>query len=193
METKTKMSPIAGWRAYARLHEAQTDPRRKAMAANMMDHYKWEVLGRSDLVLKGVAPDAHYQIYADKAIYLTGHDEIRTFYQSLLDSGSNVFDMDVKYLSVDDESVSGFGIWTTVYPGSDLMSEGGIVHSDDVDDPDGRYLVSQPQMWVLPFNHDAVPLLLGEIAFQHPEPISIRKLEPGEEVFSPVTEEMFTL
>ena len=187
------LDQLDGWRSYARLHAEQTDPRRKAMLANMMDHYKWEVLGQPDRLLGGIDPDAHYRFYGltSGIMEMRGHAEIRAFYQSLVDTGANVLNMDVHYLFVNDEAVAGHGVWHQVYRGADLMSEGGIAYSPDADDPDGRYLISQPQGWFMPYSDDETPLLLGEIVYLNTEPLAMRKLDEGEEVFNEVTEKDF--
>jgi hypothetical protein len=194
MPEQTMMDQLKGWRTYARLHDEQTDPRRKAMVANMMDHYKWEVLGQPDRLLEGLHPDTHYRFYglAGGTRELRGRSEVRAFYQSLKDSGANVLQLDIHHLLVDDEAVAGYGVWHQVYTGAAATGEGSLIKSDEIDDPDGRYLISQPQAWFMPYSDDEVPLLLGEIVFFNSEPLTVRKLADGEEVFGDLTEDMFT-
>lgn len=95
------LDQIEGWRHYARLHAKETDPRRKAMLANMLDHVKWEILGEPDRLLDGVHPDAVYSFYGlgGDALVMKGHDEIRPFYQQMADTGGNVLKQDVDNLT----------------------------------------------------------------------------------------------
>lgn len=188
------LDQVAGWTAYARLHAVEENPRRKAMLANIMEHYKWEVLGEPDRLLEGVHPDAVYSFYGfgGEAIVMKGHDEIRPFYQHMAETGANVLQQDVDHLLLNDEVISGHGVWHQVQPGRDLLG-GGTATSDVVVDPDGRYLISQRYAWFLPYSDDEVPMLMGEIVYFHPPLLSIRKLAPGEEVFGKLTEDMFVL
>jgi len=189
------LDQIGGWAAYARLHKAQTSPRRQAMLANMMDHVKWEILGEPDRLLEGVHPEAEYRFYGlgGDALVMTGHEQIRPFYQQMADTGGNVLQQDVDHLVIDDDVIVGHGVWHHVMPGTELTGEGLSARNDAVDDVDASYLVSQRYAWFLPYSHDEVPLLLNEIVYFHPPLLAIRKLAPGEVVFEQVTEDMFTL
>lgn len=70
------LDQVKGWASHAHLQAAEMDPRRKAMLANIMHHYKWEVLDVPDNLLGGVHPDAHYRFYGlgPQAIDYRGHD-----------------------------------------------------------------------------------------------------------------------
>jgi hypothetical protein len=188
-----KLDEIKGWRAYAELRETETNPRRRKMLANMMDHYKWECLGEPDKLLEGVHPEAHYRFYGGpEVLHIRGHDEIRAFYQGMADSGANRLQLDVDNMLVDDEVVSAHGTWHQVQYGHTLQGDG-LATSDVVDDPDARYLTSQRMAWFMPYSDDEEPLLTAEIVFFHPAPLEVRKLAEGEEVFGKLTEDMFRL
>lgn len=124
---------------------------------------------------------------------MKGHDEIRPFYQQMADSGGNVLQQDVDNLLVDDEAVAGHGVWHHVMPGSELTGDGLSASHEAVDDLHANYLVSQRYAWFMPYSHDEVPMLLGEIVYFHPPLLDIRKLAPDEVVFESITEDMFTL
>lgn len=182
-----------GWRSYAELHARQTSPRRRAMMANIMEHYKWECLGEVKHLVASVHPDAHYIFYGlGKIVEFRGHDAIAAFYQNLADTGANTLQLDIEHVLVDDEVISAAGVWHQVQMGSELMGEG-LASSSEVDDPEGRYLTSQRMAWFFPYSEGDEPLLLGEHVYFHPEPVAIRKLADGEEVFGPLTEDMFRL
>lgn len=139
------LDQIEGWRAYARRHAVEENPRRKAMLANIMEHYKWEVLGEPDRLLEGVHPDAVHSFYGlgGDAFVIKGHQDIRKFYQNMADTRANVLQQDVDHLLVDDDVIAGHGVWHQVHPGRELLSGEGVTKSDRVDDPDARYLTSQ--------------------------------------------------
>lgn len=189
------LDQIEGWAAYARLHATETSPRRKAMLANMMDHYKWEVLGEPRRLLEGVHPDAVYHFYGlgGDAVEMHGHSEIEPFYEQLAATGANILQQDVDNLLLDDEVLAGQGVWHHVMPGKELTGEGLSAPHPTVDDVSADYLVSQRYAWFMPYSADEVPLLMGEIVYFHPPLLSVRKVEPGEVLFEKVTEEMFTL
>jgi hypothetical protein len=171
------------------------DPRRAAMVRVMMDHYKYEVLGQPDGVMKTLVPDPHYRFYglSSGIVELHGLTEVRSFYEELAASGANVLQFDVDYLLIDDTCISGFGAWHQVYRGETVMAEGGLVSTSKITDPDGRYLIKQTMAWFFPYNSDEDPKLLGEIVFFNSEPLSVRKLDEGEEVFAPITEDDFVV
>lgn len=182
-----------GWASYRDAWQRETNPRRKAILAVMMEHIKWEVLGQPDRILESVSPDAVYRFYGlGNTTEMHGKVEIRAFYQGLADSGANVLQLDIEHLGVNDWGIAAHGIWHQVYPGSALTGEGGLVRSDDVDDPSARYLVSQRMAWFFPFTDDASPMLLGEIVYFEQAPCGIRKLAVGEELFGEVNEASFT-
>lgn len=181
-----------GWARYRDAYLAETRPRCKAILAQMMEHIKWEVLGKPDGVLKTVAPGAVYRFYgAGKPLEWHDTGEIRGFYQGLADSGANVLQLDIEYLAVADWGLAANGVWHQIYPGSQLTG-GGLVTSDQVDDVNAKYLVSQRMSWFFPFNHEDPPRLTAELVYLESTPCAIRKVAPGEEVFGTVTEASFS-
>ena len=189
-----KLDQLKGYRDYARFADEQTDPRHEKIVRVMMEHYKWEVLGQPDGVMKTLVPDPHYRFYGLRSSFeLRGLAEVRPFYEELATSGANVLQLDMEYLLVNDTCLAGSGVWHQVYRGETVMAEGGLVSSDQITDPDGRYLLSQAMGWFMPFNSDEEPLMLGELVYLHSEPLSVRKLAEGEEVFEPVTQADFAL
>lgn len=181
-----------GWVSYRDAHARAQDPRHRAILAVMMEHIKWEVLGQPDRILESVSDDAVYRFHGLAATTeMHGKAEIRAFYQGLADSGANVLQLDIEHLAVGDWGLAAHGIWHQVYPGAALTGDGGLVHSDSVDDPAASYLVSQRMAWFFPFTADDAPLLLGEIVYFEQSPCDIRKLEPGEMVFDEVSEALF--
>ena len=182
-----------GWLAYRDAWLAETNPRRKAILAVMMDHIKWEVLGQPDRILESVSPDAVYRFYGlETTTEMHGLTEIRAFYQGLADNGANVLQLDIEHLAVADWGIAAHGIWHQVYPGTSLTSEGNLVRSDAIDDPAASYLVSQRMAWFFPFTPENPPLLLGEIVYFEQSPSAIRKLLPGEVVFGELNESVFS-
>ncbi|MEZ5596887.1 MAG: hypothetical protein R3E84_10910 [Pseudomonadales bacterium] len=189
----TRLDVRKGWAAYKAAHDVETNPRRRAILEVMMDHIKWEVLGQPDRILESVSPEAVYRFYGLSATTeMHGKDAIRGFYQGLADSGANVLQLDIEHLAVGDWGLAAHGVWHQVYPGSALAGDGGLVHSDQVDDVHARYLVSQRMAWFFPFTNDDPPLLLGELVYFEQTPFGVRKLAPGEEVFDEVTEGSFS-
>lgn len=181
-----------GWATYRAAWARETNPRHRAILEVMMEHIKWEVLGRPERILESVSPEAVYRFYGlGSTTEMHGKEAIRGFYQGLADSGANVLQLDIEHLAVADWGLSAHGVWHQVYPGSALTGDGGLVRSDAVDDPGARYLVSQRMAWFFPFTADDPPLLLGEIVYFEQAPFGLRKLAPGEEVFGPVTEASF--
>lgn len=101
-----------GWDADDQAAQKTDDPRHKAILEQMKDHLKWEVLGRPDKVPETVAPDGIYQFYGlGSSIELGNFDEIRAFYQGMVDDGTNVLQLDIDHLAVADWGLSAHGTW----------------------------------------------------------------------------------
>ena len=174
-----------GWDAYDQAARKADNPRHKAILETMKEHYKWEVLGRPDKVLETVAEEGVYKFWGlGSYVELGNFEEIRGFYQSMVDDGTNVLQLDLDHLAVADWGLAAHGTWHQAFPGSKVP----VV---EVDDPEASYLVSARLAWFFPFTDGAYPKLISELVYFDPMPTAVRKLDPSERLYDELSEDLF--
>jgi hypothetical protein len=179
-----------GWRAYDDAQKATDNSRHKAILETMKDHIKWEVLGHPEKVLETVADGGSYHFYGlGDYIEFPDYESIKGFYQSMVDNGTNVLQLDIDHLAVADWGIAAHGTWHQAFPMADLPDK--LPNGFVPDDADARYLVSSRLAWFFPFTEDEVPKLISEIVYFDPVPTAIRKLDADEVLYETLDETVF--
>jgi len=101
-------------------------------------------------------------------------EQTRDFYLSIFDGGSNVMELQVDRLSVDDWGIAGDGMIHIIYPGKGISAMG-----FEIDDEDAQYLFSARQAFFLPYVDG---LMAGEDTYIDWAGVRIAKLAPADVV-----------
>jgi hypothetical protein len=109
-----------------------------------------------------------------------GRRATKAFYQSIFDNGTNVLQLEIERLTVDDWGISGDGIIRIIYPGRALVPLG-----LEIDDVSAHYLLNLRQAFFLPYENS---LMAGEDTYADMAGATVAKLDPTEVV---KTEEAF--
>jgi hypothetical protein len=154
-----KIDPYRMWRLLEDRIAQESNPLHRRQLETIVTHMKGEAMGDIDHILTTVSPDAVYVFYGlpeTKPQLFRGHDEIRTFYNAMLDQISVNQELCVDRVVVDDHCVVTEGVTRTALRGRTLAAAGIAV-----DDVDAYYYSEGRSLVIWPFD-PVTGLLLGE-------------------------------
>jgi len=171
-----KIDPLKGWHRYTELMNAETDPRRKAMLANMRYHLKYECLGDHE-IFNTMIPEPDYRFYPTFGVStIKGMGPVKEFYYNMWDSEQSLVELKINYCAAADWGVACAGEWLQQIPGKTLIADG----NTDVD-ADAWYLSHAHLSWFFPFEEiDGKMLLVGEICYIDGEGATLTKLDDSD-------------
>src|SRR5205823_2794168 len=148
---------------------------------NFRAHMRAEISCDLPAIMATMTANPVYHLYgAPPDAAPRGREATAAFYQSIFDNGTNVLQLDIDRLSVDDWGIAGDGMIRIIYPGRVLQGMG-----LEVDDPDAHYLLNLRQAFFLPYIDG---FMAGEDTYADMNNAAVEKLDPSDVV---TTEECF--
>jgi len=154
-----KIDPYRMWRLLEERIGKETNPLHRRQLETIVKHMKGEAMGDIDYILTTVSPDAVYVLYGLPGTppqLFHGHDEIRGFYNAMLDAISVNQELCVDRVVVDDQCVVTEGVTRTALRGRTLAAAG-----VPVDEIDAYYYSEGRSLVIWPFD-PVTGLLTGE-------------------------------
>lgn len=170
------IDPTLTWRAVEARLARESDPRRRRLLENLLEHMHAEAAGDLDRLLATLAPDPQYHqwgaVPGDAGP--KGPAAVAEFYRAFIASGATNLEYDVERLVVDDDCIATDGIMRIVYPGEALRAAG-----RPVDDADGFYLYETRMAVFYPYDDQG--RMVGEDTYVGSDGFaSLRRLAPDE-------------
>ena len=170
-----KIQPRRSFEAVDDLIARTTNAAHIAMLENFRAHMRAEISCDLPAIMATMTEDPVYHSYGAAAD--TGpksRTETEAFYQSIFDNGTNVLELEIDRLSVDDWGIAGDGTIRIIYPGRALRPLG-----MSVDDVDAHYLLTLRQAFFLPYRDG---LMAGEDTYADMAGARVEKLDPNDVV-----------
>lgn len=150
-----------------------TDERRRRALSIVIEHMKAEAVPDLDGLMRTLTAGPDYHFWTDGQDHgPKTYDGVRGYYQTFVESRSNILEFDIDRLVVDERCVVTEGYLRQIYPGSYAAQLG-----FPVDDPAADYLIVFRQLLLWPIDDEG--LIIGEDSY-HSGPAEIRKLSREE-------------
>jgi hypothetical protein len=170
-----RIQPKRSFEAVDMLLERTENPAHRVMLENFRAHMRAEISCDLDSIMNTMTAAPVYHSYgAPVDGGPKDREQTRAFYLSIFDAGSNVIELEVDRLSVDDWGIVGDGTIHIIYPGKGVSAMG-----FDIDDEDAQYLFSARQAFFLPYVDG---LMNGEDTYIDWAGARVTKLDPTDVV-----------
>ena len=156
-----KINPHDSWLPLE-ARAAQTDnPRHKKLLLEVRDHMEHEIKGELEPLMNTLTAEPVYHFWGGlQNMVLEGRDAVRGFYQGMIATGGQQFEVVVEKIVVDDDSVVTEGRVRQVYRGAALSALGMTEAAGAPLNEDALYLSDAQLITVWPADPDGK--LIGE-------------------------------
>ena len=176
-----KLDPTKTWSAVEAAYEAEANPRYKQLLKHVRDHMKTEVCGEIEPLMDTLTGEPQYHIWGqgpDRGP--KGRIAVRTFYESLIASGGNLFEFNVEKIMVDANTVVTEGRLRNTHAGDQLLAAGVPEVNGEPVESAAKYVSNAQLLTVWPADPNGK--LIGEDIYFGSNPFDqLEKLLPGEE------------
>jgi hypothetical protein len=150
--------------------ETTTNPRHRQMLQVVIDHGKAEAVGDVDALLDSLSAEPQYRLWSQgRDVGPKGRDEIRTFYEDFVASGSGFFESRKVRIVVDDDAIVTENVMRGIVPGTVAQRRGYAI-----DDVDGHYVVTNRTVIFWSFDEEGA--LVGEDSYASSDITDIQRV-----------------
>lgn len=167
--------PDRSWEALERRMETETDPRRRALLAQVRDHMRTEIKGQLEPLMATLTDEPRYHFHGlGFDMGPKGREAVHDFYRDMIEGGGNRFMFDIQRIVVDDHAVVTEGFMRTSTRGADLLASGVTEVEGSPVESDADYIAESLILTVWPADDEG--RLIGEdIWFGSPPNSNLRK------------------
>ena len=167
--------PERSWEALERRMETESDPRRRALLAQVRDHMRTEIMGQLEPLMATLTDEPRYHFRGlGFDMGPKGREAVHAFYRDMIAGGGHRFMFDIQRIVVDDDAVVTEGLMRTCTRGAYLIASGVTEVDGSAVEADAEYLAESLILTVWPA--DAEGRLIGEdIWFGSPPNSNLRK------------------
>jgi hypothetical protein len=161
-----KIEPHHSWLALEQHAAELSNPRHKGLVTEVRNHMEFEIKGQIEPLMGTLTAQPIYHFWNDEPFVVEGYDAVYGFYENLIASGSNQFQVVVERIVVDDGAVITEGQVKQVYAGAVLNAAGTTQIGDEPVAAEDLILTTTQLLTVWPGDPDGK--LIGEdIYFGH--------------------------
>ena len=132
------IDPHQSWLALEKRAATEQDPRLCQLLNKVRDHMEFEIKGDLEPLMNTLIDEPVYHFWNENPFVLRGSDQVRDFYQNMIASGRNQFEIVVERIVVDQDAVVTEGQVRQVYGGEVAQAMGATevggkpIQSDDL-------------------------------------------------------------
>lgn len=173
-----KINPHQSWTQLEARLEPETSERTRMLIKEVRDHMEFEIKGQIEPLMGTLVTEPIYHFWA-QGFELVGRDAVLGFYNGLIGSGANQFEVVVDNIIADDEHVVTEGQVKQVYTGKELKAMGRTeLQGETVTDSD-LYMTTTQLITMWPGAPDGK--LVGEDIYFGGEPFAnVEKITPAD-------------
>jgi limonene-1,2-epoxide hydrolase len=114
----SRIDPHASWLPLQARAAAESDSTIRALIRLVRDHMEYEIRGQLDALMGTLTASPVYHFWNDTPSVLEGYDQVRGFYEGMIASGTNQFEVVVERIVADAHAVITEGQVKQVYSGA---------------------------------------------------------------------------
>ncbi len=155
------LNPTASWLPLEARYRAERDPLIQRLVKEVRDHVEHEIAGEIDALMGTLTAEPVYHFWGGAApMVLSGRAQVLGFYQQLIASGGNQFEIVIERVAADAHSVITEGQVKQVYTGKELTAMGRAEFDGATIAPADLFLTTTQLITVWP--SDPAGKLVGE-------------------------------
>ena len=140
-----KINPQNSWLPLEERAAEETNPRHKAMLMKVRDHMDYEINGHLEELLTTHVPHPTYHFWGNNEMVINGPAAVRAFYEDLIASGANQFEVVIEKIVIDEDNVVTEGRVKQAYTAEAIM-EMGITEINGESISAGEFYVTSTQL-----------------------------------------------
>jgi hypothetical protein len=175
--SRIEIDPYRSWLPLEARAEHETNELHRALILEVRDHMKHEIRGDLEPLMATLIAEPVYHFWGDNPFVLEGRAAVRGFYENLIATGGNQFQVVVDRIVADDGGVITEGQVKQVYRGSQVVAMG-LRELDGTAIADDDLILTTTQL-ITVWPAGAAAKLVGEdIYFGHSPLRNARRIRP---------------
>ena len=156
-----RFDPHRSWLPLEERARTTSNPRHRTLLTAVRDHMEHEIKGNLEALMDTLTAEPVYHFWGNGPVnVMEGRDAVTAFYQGMIDTGTQQFEVVVERIAVDDNAVITEGRVRQVYSGVMLQAMGTQEVGGEPVTPEALYLADAQLLTVWP--GDAAGKLIGE-------------------------------
>ena len=140
-----KIEPHRSWLALEERAAQETNPRHKQLLTEVRNHMEHEIKGELDPLMATLTAEPIYHFWGNDPSIIQGYDAVKGFYQAMMATGGQQFEVVVERIVVDDGAVITEGQVKNVQKGASLKAMG-VAEVDGTPVGDDELFVTTAQL-----------------------------------------------
>lgn len=173
------IDPYQSWLALERRADDESNDLHRRLLIEVRNHMEFEIKGDLEPLMSTLVAEPVYHFWNETPFTLEGADQVRGFYQNMIASGTNQFQVISDRIFVDDRGVITEGQVKQVYRGATVTGMG-INELDDVPVSDDDLIITTTQLLTVWPAGEGAKLVGEDIYFGHSPFLNAQRISAGD-------------